>query len=49
VSSNPISGSSLIGITKENKVNSRIEFPRDIVNYKIFLRAFLYYSNYRIY
>jgi hypothetical protein len=49
VSSNPISGSSLVGIIKENRVNSRIEFPRDIVNYKVFLRAFLYYFNYRIY
>jgi hypothetical protein len=48
MSSNPISGSSLVGITKENRVDSRIEFLRDIVNYKVFLRAFLYYSNYRI-
>jgi hypothetical protein len=47
--SNPISGSSLVKITKEDKVNSRIEFPRDIINYKVFLRIPLYYSNYRIY
>jgi hypothetical protein len=49
VSSNPISGSSLIEITKENRIDSQIKFSRDIINRKIFLRVFLYYSNYRIY
>ena len=44
----PLSGSSLVGITEEEEVNSRIEFPRDIVNRKVFLRVLLYYSNYRI-
>ena len=49
MSSNLISGSSLIEITKEKKINSRIEFLRDIVNRKVFLKVPLYYSNYRIY
>jgi hypothetical protein len=48
VDSNPILGSSLVKITEENKVNSRIEFPRDIINRKVSLRASLYYSNYRM-
>jgi hypothetical protein len=48
MSSNPILGSSLVGITKEDRIDSRIEFSRDIVNRKIFLRVPLYYSNYRM-
>ena len=47
--SNPISGSSLIGITKEKEIDSRIKFPRDIINRKVSLRVLLYYSNYRMY
>ena len=47
--SNFISGSSLVGITKEKKIDSQIKFPRDIVNYKVSLRIPLYYFNYKIY
>ena len=47
--SNPILGSSLVRITKEEEIDSRIEFLRDIINCKVFLKVLLYYFNYRIY
>jgi hypothetical protein len=46
--SNPISGSSLMGITEKDRIDLQIEFLRDIVNRKVSLRVPLYCSNYRM-
>ena len=45
VNSSPISGTSLVGITIKDKVDSRVELKRDIENLKVSQRVPLYYSN----
>jgi hypothetical protein len=45
VGSNPIPGTSLVGIIIKDRVDLRVELGQDIENFKVSRRVPLYYSN----